>query len=143
MFETEVKMMRRYWCLLVMAATVFLAACGPRPKPPISGADLVAPAIAGGYSIVVDNVTPVGSVHEWTLTAVNGSSYSWRGTLIVKFVDGQNKIIESHDFAIDQMVPPGGKTMGLKVCSKHLPLERSGDVAAFKVEVNVADYKEP
>lgn len=136
-------MMRRHWWLLAVAALVVMAACGPKPKPPISGADMVAPSIAAGYSVVVDNVTPVGSVYEWTLTAVNGSSYSWRGTLSVKFVDSQNKIIESHDFEIDQIVPPGGKTMGLKVCSKHLPLERSGDVAAFKVEVNVADYKEP
>jgi len=134
--------MRRSTWLLTVAVAVILSACGPKPKSPVSGADLVAPAVAGGYSVVVDNVTPAGSAYDWTISAVNGSPYSWRGTLIVKFVDGENKIIESHEFPIDQMVPPGGKTTGLKFSSTHRPLERNGDVAAFKVEVNVADYKE-
>jgi hypothetical protein len=135
--------MRRFVWGLAVTAAVLLAACGPKPKSPVSGADLVAPVVAGGYSIVVDNVVPAGAAYDWTISAVNGSPYSWKGTLIVKLVDGQNKILESHEFPVDAMVPPSGKTSGLKFNSPHRPLEQNGDVAALKVEVNIADYKEP
>ena len=120
-----------------------LAGCGPKPKPPVSGADLVATAVAAHYEVNVDAVKEVGGEYEWIVTTVNGSDYAWKGTFYVKLVDAQNEIIESHDFPMSDLVPPGGKTGGLKFTSKYAPLEKGGTVAALKAEVDVTDYTEP
>ena len=126
--------------VLVCAA---LFACGPKPDPPVSGADLVATAVAAHYEVNVDGVRKSEDGYEWNVSAVNGSEYSWMGTFYVKLVDASNVIIESHDFEIRDMVPPGGKTSGLKFASQYAPLEKGGTVAALKAEVDVTAYKEP
>jgi hypothetical protein len=122
---------------------LFLAGCGPKPKPPVTGADLVATAVAAKYRVNVDGVKEVGGEYEWTVSAVNGSEYSWKGTLYVELVNAANEIIESHDFEIKEMVAPGDRTRGLKFTSRYAPLEKGGTVEALKVEVDVADYREP
>jgi hypothetical protein len=130
--------------LLTTAAIVFmLFGCGAPPKTPVTGADLVATAVAAHYAVNVDDVREADGRYEWTVSAVNGSDYSWKGTLYVKLVGAGNEIMESHDFKIDEMVPPGGKTSGLKFTSDHSPSEVGGDVELLKVEVDVAGYEEP
>lgn len=124
-------------------ACAALFACGSKPQPPVTGADLVATAVAAHYEINVDGVKKADNGYEWVVTAVNGSEYSWAGTLYVKLVDGANEILESHDFEMKDMVPPGGKTKGLKFTSPYAPVEKGGTVAALKAEVDVANYEEP
>lgn len=124
-------------------ACIVLLACGTPPKQPVTGADLVATAVAARYVVTVDSVREAGGRYEWTVNAVNGSEYSWRGTLYVKLVGPGNEIVESHDFKIDELVPPGGKTKGLKFTSDYAPSEKGGDIALLKAEVDVASYKEP
>ncbi len=121
---------------------VFLA-CGAPPKQPVTGADLVATAVAARYAVAVDDVREAGGRYEWTVSAVNGSDYAWKGTLYVKLVDAENEIVESHDFKVDEMVAPGGKTTGLKFTSEYAPSEMGGDVTLLKAEVDVAYYEEP
>jgi len=130
--------------LTSLVAAALLAACSPKAeKPPVSGADLVATAVAAHYGVRVDAVVPNGSRFDWSVTAANNSEYGWKGTLTVKLVDAANIILESHDFPIAEMVPPGGTTGGLTFNSAFAPVERGGKVARLKVEVNVADYVEP
>ncbi len=130
--------------LLTSAAVVLvLCGCGAPPKTPVTGADLVATAVAAHYSVNVDAVREAEGRYEWSVSAVNGSEYSWKGTLYVRLVGPANEIVESHDFKIDQMVPPGGKTSGLKFTSDHAPMERGGDIVSLKIEVDVAYYEEP
>jgi hypothetical protein len=126
----------------ILACAAFFA-CGPKPKPPVTGADLVATAVAAHYEVNVDGVRKAGDGYDWVVSAVNGSEYAWQGTLYVKLVDGANEILESHDFEIQDMVPPGGKTRGLKFNSPYAPVEKGGTVAALKAEVDVANYEEP
>jgi hypothetical protein len=129
--------------ITAVLACFFLFACGAPPKQPVTGADLVATAVAARYVVTVDNVREAGGRYEWTVNAVNGSDYSWRGILYVKLVGPGNKIVESHDFKIDELVPPGGKTAGLKFTSEYAPSEKGGDIALLKAEVDVVSYKEP
>jgi hypothetical protein len=136
--------MNKVSVLLTSAAVVLvLFGCGAPPKTPVTGADLVATAVAAHYSVNVDAVRETEGRYEWTVSAVNGSEYSWKGTLYVRLVGPANEIVESHDFKIDQMVPPGGKTSGLKFTSAHAPAERGGDIESLKIEVDVAYYEEP
>ena len=136
--------MRKIICVTTgVLACAALFACGPKPKSPVSGADLVATAVAAHYEVNVDGVRKSEDGYEWNVSAVNGSEYSWMGTFYVKLVDASNVIIESHDFEIRDMVPPGGKTSGLKFASQYAPLEKGGTVAALKAEVDVTAYKEP
>jgi hypothetical protein len=123
-------------------ACAALFACGPKPKPPVTGADLVATAVAAHYELRVDGVRKTDDGYEWVVSAFNGSDYYWSGTLYIKLVDATNEIIESHDFEIKNTVPPGGKTMGLKFTSPYAPVEKGGTVAALKAEVDVATYEE-
>jgi hypothetical protein len=120
-----------------------LLACGAPPKQPVTGADLVATAVAARYVVTVDGVREADGRYEWTVSAVNGSDYAWKGTLYVKLVGAGNEIVESHDFKVDEMVPPGGKTAGLKFTSEYAPSEMGGDVTLLKAEVDVAYYEEP
>ncbi len=120
-----------------------MAGCGTPSKPPVTGADLVATAVAARYVVNVDAVRETEGRYEWSVSAVNGSDYSWKGTLYVKLVGPGNEIAESHDFEVDEMVPPGGKTSGLKFTSDHGPVERGGDIESLKIEVDVAYYEEP
>ncbi len=124
-------------------ACFILLACGAPPKQPVTGADLVSTAVAAHYAVTVDGVREVDGRYEWTVSAVNGSGYTWKGTLYVKLVDAGNKIVESHDFMVDEMVPPGGKTTGLKFASEYAPSEMGGDITLLKAEVDVAYYEEP
>lgn len=136
--------MRKISCMAaVVLAGATLVACGPKPQPPVTGADLVATAVAARYLVVVDGVVETGGRYKWTVSAVNGSEYAWRGTLSLKLVDASNRILESHDFEIAEMAPPGHKTAGLTFTSDFAPVERGGDVARLKAEVNVAEYEEP
>ncbi len=136
--------MRRTVIVLSAFAVLISGACGPKPKSPVSGADLVATAVAAHYTARVDGVVPrEGGGYDWSVSALNGSDYSWKGTLTIKLVNARNEVIEGHDFPIAEMVPPLGKTSGLRFTSAHAPLERAGDVAQLKVEVNVTDYREP
>jgi hypothetical protein len=120
-----------------------LCACGPKPQPPVTGADLVATAVAARYLVTVNAVTKADGHYKWAVSAVNGSEYAWRGTLSLKLVDASNRILESHEFEIAEMAPPGHKTAGLTFTSDLAPVERGGDVARLKAEVNVAEYEEP
>lgn len=129
--------------ITAVAVCFFLLACGAPPKQPVTGADLVATAVAARYVVTVDNVREAGGRYEWTVNAVNGSDYAWRGTLYVKLVGPGNEIVESHDFKIDELVPPGGKTKGLKFTSEYAPSGKGGDIALLKAEVDVASYEEP
>jgi hypothetical protein len=129
--------------ITAVLACFFLLACGAPPKQPVTGADLVATAVSAHYVVTVDSVREVGGRYEWTVNALNGSEYAWRGTLYVKLVGPGNKIVESHDFKIDELVPSGGKTRGLKFTSDYAPTEQGGDIALLKAEVDVASYKEP
>ncbi|MEE9457875.1 MAG: hypothetical protein V3W11_12090 [bacterium] len=124
-------------------ACFILLACGAPPKQPVTGADLVATAVAARYAVTVDDVREVDGRYEWTVSAVNGSGYTWKGTLYVKLVDAGNEIVESHDFKVDEMMPPGGKTTGLKFASEYAPSEMGGDITLLKAEVDVAYYEEP
>lgn len=128
---------------LAILISVIFTACGPKPTPPISGADLVANAVAAHYEVRVDRIDRTPTGFEWTLTAINHSEYAWRGKLIVKFLDASNKIVGSQSFTITEMVPPGGTTSGLRFVSAEGPVERGGRVARLKVEVDVTEYKEP
>jgi hypothetical protein len=128
--------------ITVVLACFFLLACGAPPKQPVTGADLVSTAVSARYVVTVDSVREVGGRYEWTVNALNGSEYAWRGTLYVKLVGPGNEIVESHDFKIDELVPPGGKTTGLKFTSDYAPTEQGGDIALLKAEVDVASYKE-
>jgi hypothetical protein len=103
----------------------------------------VATAVAAHYQINVDGVRKADGGYEWVVSAVNGSEYSWKGTFYVKLVDASNEILESHDFEVKDMVPPGGKTRGLKFSSPYAPVEKGGTVASLKAEVDVAGYEEP
>ncbi len=132
-----------FFTISTVAVCLALWACGPKTKPPVTGADLVATAVAAHYVVNVDDVKKVDGRYEWTVSAVNGSGYAWQGTFYVKLVDAEDKIVESHDFKVEEMVPPGGKTTGLKFTSKYAPSEMGGNVASLKAEVDVADYKEP
>jgi hypothetical protein len=137
--------LRRVYVVGIVGVVTLSGACGkgPASRPPISGADLVANAVSSRYNVVVDGVQPAaGGAYEWTVTAVNGSAYSWKGTLTLKLVDEANRVLESHDVPISTLVPPGGRNEGLKFTSRHRPLDAGGDVAALKVEVNVTEYKE-
>lgn len=130
----------------VVACIMFcgiLLACGPRPEPPVTGADLVATAVAAHYRVDVDDVRQVDGGYEWTVTAVNHSDYSWKGTFYVKLVNVDNEIVESHDFEIRDMVPPGGRTTGLTFTSQYAPTRMNGEISLVKAEVHVADYEEP
>ena len=129
--------------ITAVLACFFLLACGAPLKQPVTGADLVATAVAARYVVTVDDVREVGGRYDWTVSAVNGSDYAWRGTLYVKLVGPGNEIVERHDFTVDELVPPGGKTAGLKFTSEYAPLEKGGDIALLKAEVDVASYKEP
>jgi hypothetical protein len=126
----------------ILACAAFFA-CGPKPQPPVTGADLVATAVAAHYEVNVDGVRKADGGYEWVVSAVNGSEYSWQGTLYVKLVDAANEILESHDFEMKDMVPPGGKAKGLKFTSPYAPVEKGGTVAALKAEVDVVTYEEP
>ncbi|UCH77594.1 MAG: hypothetical protein JSU81_07615 [Candidatus Coatesbacteria bacterium] len=126
-----------------VVAGAALLACGPKPQPPVTGADLVATAVAARYLVKVDGVTETDGRYKWAVSAVNGSEYAWRGTLSLKLVDTSNRILESHDFEIEEMAPPGHKTTGLTFTSDLAPVERGGEVARLKAEVNVAEYEEP
>jgi hypothetical protein len=126
----------------VIACFVLLA-CGAPPKQPVTGADLVSTAVAAHYAVAVDDVREVDGRYEWTVSAVNGSGYTWKGTLYVKLVDAGNKIVESHDFKVDEMMPPGGKKTGLKFTSEYAPSEMGGAITLLKAEVDVAYYEEP
>jgi len=135
---------RKIFCVTIgFSVCAALCACGPKPAPPVTGADLVATAVAAHYEVNVDGVRKAGDEYEWAVSAVNGSEYSWRGTLYIKLVDAANEIVESHDFEIGDMVPPGGKTRGLKFTSAYAPVEKGGTVGALKAEVDVAGYEEP
>jgi hypothetical protein len=129
--------------ITAVLACFILFACGTPAKQPVTGADLVSTAVAARYVVTVDDVREAGDRYEWTVDAVNGSEYAWRGTLYVKLVGPGNEIVESHDFKIDELVPPGGKTTGLKFTSEYAPSEKGGDIALLKAEVDVASYKEP
>jgi hypothetical protein len=136
--------MNKVFGLLTIAAVVLLLfGCGAPPKTPVTGADLVSTAVAAHYSVKVDAVRETEGRYEWTISAVNGSEYSWKGTLHVRLVGPADEIVESHEFKIDEMVPPGGKTSGLKFTSDHAPMERGGDIVSLKIEVDVAYYEEP
>jgi hypothetical protein len=128
--------------VVALGLSFALAGCGSKPKPPISGADLVATAVAAHYVITIDDVSEEGDVYKWTISARNGSSYPWMGTLYIRLVDDNNEIIESHDFEIAEMVPPNGNTSGLTFESKYLPMQMGGEVAALKAEVDVVKYEE-
>ena len=134
---------KAYFLLVAMLLCFMMLACGAPPKQPVTGADLVATAVAARYVVIVDAVEKLGDRYEWTVSAVNGSEYSWRGTLYIKLVGPGSEIVESHDFKIDEMVAPAGKTKGLKFTSDYAPAEEGGDITALKAEVNVVDYKEP
>ena len=127
-------------CILVCGA---LLACGAKPEPPVTGADLVATAVAAHYEVEVDDVKETDGGYEWTVTAVNRSDYSWKGTFYVKLVNVEDEIVESHDFEMRDMVPPGGRTAGLKFTSQYAPTEMDGEISLVKAEVDVADYEEP
>jgi hypothetical protein len=127
---------------LTVVICLALWACGPKAKPPVTGADLVATAVAARYVVDVDDVKEVDGRYEWTVSAVNGSDYAWKGTFYVKLVDAENEIVESHDFDMGEMVPPGGKTTGLQFTSKYAPSDMDGAVTMLKAEVDVTDYKE-
>lgn len=129
--------------VFTIAVCLAMWACAPKAKPPVTGADLVATAVAARYVINVDGVKEAGGRYEWTVSAVNGSDYAWKGTLYVKLVDAENEIIGSHDFEMNDMVPPGGKTTALKFTSEYAPSEMGGDVTMLKAEVDVTDYEEP
>jgi hypothetical protein len=120
-----------------------LLACGSRPEPPVTGADLVATAVAAHYSVNVDDVSKTDGDYEWTVTAVNRSDYSWKGTFYVKLVNVEDEIVESHDFDMPDMVPPGGRTAGLKFTSRYAPTEMDGEISLVKAEVDVTAYEEP
>lgn len=136
--------MRKITCLAVGAlAGAALVSCGPKPQPPVTGADLVATAVAARYQVKVDGVTMTDGRYKWTVSAVNGSEYAWRGTLSLKLIDASNRILESHDFEIAELAPPGHKTAGLTFTSDLAPVERGGGVTRLKAEVNVVAYEEP
>jgi hypothetical protein len=120
-----------------------LLACGSRPEPPVTGADLVATAVAAHYGVDVDEVKKADGGYEWTVTAVNRSDYSWKGTFYVKLVNVEDEIVESHDFEMRDMVPPGGRTAGLRFTSQYAPTEMDGEISLVKAEVDVAGYEEP
>ncbi len=128
---------------LVITLGSVAVSCGHGSKPPITGADLVATAVSARYVVSVDSVTPTADGFEWLVTAANGSAYTWRGTLYIRLVDTANKIIQTEEFAVPKMVPPGGKTASLKFQSPYAPAEMGGVVARIKVEVDVAAYEEP
>ena len=134
---------KAYFLLVAMLLGFIMLACGAPPKQPVTGADLVATAVAARYIVTVDDVEKVGDRYEWTVSAVNGSEYSWSGTLYIKLVGPGNEIVESHDFKMDELVAPAGKTKGLKFTSDYAPTEQGGDITALKAEVDVVDYKEP
>jgi len=132
--------MFRYIIVIAFAAAT---ACGPKAPPPVSGADLVANAVAAHYDVRVDRVDRQNQDFLWTITATNRSGYAWRGTLIIKLVDAANNVVGTHEFPINEMTPAGGVTPGLTFVSPDAPVERGGRVARLKVEVSVAAYEEP
>lgn len=130
--------------IMAVGVMVVIAGCGTSSKnPPISGADIVAPAIAARYVVAIQSVTPAGDGYDWNLNALNGSEYTWKGTLTVKLLDSQKKILEQHDFPVPAMVAPGGTTSNLKFHSKLAPQDMGGTVTGIKVEVDVLGYEEP
>jgi len=99
--------------------------------------------VAAHYVVDVDDVKEADGGYEWTVTAVNRSDYSWKGTFYVKLVNVDDEIVESHDFEMRDMVPPGGWTAGLKFTSRYAPTEMDGDISLVKAEVDVTAYEEP
>jgi hypothetical protein len=116
---------------------------GGDEKPPLAGTDFVSVIVSSHYSVEPIRVDAVGAEYEWHLRAENRSDYAWTGTLVLKLVTADDRILESHDFPMGHMVEPGEVHEDLKFVSEYDIADHGGPVTKIKVEVNAVDYIEP
>lgn len=130
--------------VVVSVLTVAHYGCGGGgEKPPLAGTDFVSVIVSSHYYVEPIRVDAVGDEYEWHLRAENRSEYAWTGTLVLKLVTTNDRILESHEFPMDHMVEPGEVHENLKFVSEYDIADRGGPVRKIKVEVNATDYIEP
>jgi hypothetical protein len=88
-------------------------------------------------------IDTVENGYEWHLRAENRSDYTWKGTLILKLVTADDKILEAHEFSMNDLIEPGEVHEDLSFVSEYTIADRGGPVRKIKVEVDATDYIEP
>jgi hypothetical protein len=129
--------------VLLTVTFVYYGCGGGDEKPPLAGADFVSVIVSSHYYVEPIRVDAVGAEYEWHLRAENRSDYAWTGTLVLKLVTADDRILESHEFPMDHMVEPDEVHEDLKFVSEYDIADRGGPVRKIKVEVNAVDYIEP
>jgi hypothetical protein len=128
--------------LLIIFLLLFLG-CGGNGEKPLTGADFVSVIVANHYRVEPVRIDAVENGYEWHLRAENASDYAWKGTLVLKLVTTEDRILETHEFPMDRMVEPGETHEDLTFLSEYDIADRGGPVRKIKVEVNATDYIEP
>jgi hypothetical protein len=124
--------------------SVFICGCGESEKEsPLTGKDFVSVIVANHYMVEPTACEPEGDGFRWTFKATNRSDYSWKGTLTFKLVNAESRILDRHDFDINEMVSPGEITEGLEFVSEHAIHDIGGEVTKVLVQADVTDYVAP
>lgn len=130
--------------LILLALTAWYLGCGETDKePPITEKDFISVIVANHYTVAPTVCEPQGDKYRWVFAATNNSGYSWKGTLTLKLVNAESIFLDTHDFAIDEMIAPGECKKDLEFVSDYAIHDIGGEVTKVLVEANVTDYIEP